>query len=433
MAGEIEEITVGSVLKGSGHRFRKEVMKMPLASIKEITDKIRLINNLRGKETETMILSKGHFRPRKNTDSPTGTGELVARTLETNHLHVWEEFDPEELYGTVFDNPVSEGMINNDMVRELLVEEMRQCSESLCETVFKGVYDATGDDNLDNFDGFDTIIAKEKEAGNIAPSKGNYYQMGEVNVSNIGDKLRTLWNLSHAQLKGNGSKKLMLMMPRSMSEMYDQWHANNYGTANFTGDQYHQKYLEGSSNQCEIVSLPGMEGMQHIWITTWRNMKLGYDASPNFNKYEIDKGSKPFLISMYAQIFMGVDFASLDQRYIMVGSCDAVTHEVYVVVDPESVEFEDTNVGSSKTATVNVQGINLTSSLSVTVEGDSEFTSDKSTITAADANDEGGVDVTVTFEPTEAGDFSGKLKIKSATDDVCIRVALSGKGLSVGG
>lgn len=431
MSDSVNQLTLADVLVNSGHRYRKECMTMPKFVLEEVFKYLRMSHSLRGMETETTIKPQGKWRPYHSEKVVDGSGQLTARTLTTYHLEMLEEFDPEALYSTIFSEPLDVEKVNMDMVRRLLVEEMRNAAEGLFDCIFQGVRNANGTDAIDSFDGFDTIIKKEKTAGNISLEKGNMFAIGELNVNNIGDKLRLFYLMIDPHLRGGSKKKLQLWMPSSASDLYDEWHATRFGSGIINGIQK-QKFLHGTEKKVEIISLPGMEGMGNIWITEDGNMRGGDDFSLGTSKFRVRVPDNPNLVQMSAHIFLGVNFAHIDKEFLMVASCNINMDSAYAIPDVDEVAFADTTASETKTAVVNLQGFNLTSSVTVSIDGDEEFTSNVATITAADANADGGKDITITFAPLAAGEYEANLIIKSETDDIHFVIPVSGKGVAAG-
>ena len=66
MPETINTPSIAAALIHSNHRFRKELMLITVASILECTKHMRVINGLKGKETEATIVPQAHFRPYKD-------------------------------------------------------------------------------------------------------------------------------------------------------------------------------------------------------------------------------------------------------------------------------------------------------------------------------------------------------------------------------
>lgn len=422
-------VSLASVLVGSAHRYRKDVMTMVLASVEDITAHMKTVEKLKGKETQASIVPQAHFRPYSSEKKVTGTAGITARTLETFALEILEEFDPEELYKTVFGQPVDVEKINLDIVRRLITEEMKNACRGLCDAIFVGVRNATGTNNLDCFDGFDTIIASEKAAGNISFTNGNFMALGEESEYNIGDLWGRAYSMLDESLKGDSKKKLKLFCSFKEKEMYNNWYAMKFGHGNFAGVP-DQKYLHGTDNKVEIVALPGMGASKHFFISTEDNVKVGYDVSPKSAKYEVRRCDNPNLVQFHVVIYFGVDFANIEKQYLFAASRTVKSDAVYVVPSTDEIVFDDTALGSSDTATLNLKGFNITSATQLSIEGANAamFRVSANSASADDINGADGKDITVTFSPTTAaGDKTAKLRLTNTTDSVSMLITLKGK------
>lgn len=433
MEDQINTVSLASALVHSNHRFRKECMLIVMAAVEEVTKHMRVITGLKGKETEATIVPQAKFRPYHSEKVVGGTGELTARTLETFPLEILEEFDPEDLYTTIFGTPVDAEKINLDIVRRILTEEMANASRGLCDLIFKGVRNATGTGPLDGFNGFDTIIANEITAGNIGIDKGNFTNLGVVDATNIGDAWKRMYRKMDENLRGGATKKLLLICSFPEYDMYKNWYAQEFGMGNFAGTP-EQTYLDGTANKVQIVPLPGMDGTNHCFITVQENLKVGFDVTSNATKFSVRVPDNPNVVQMHARIYMGVDFANVDKEFLMVGARTVKDDTVYMDANRTTVDFPDTNLSASKTEKIKFFGFNLTASTTLTLEGTdaAEFSLDANTITAAQANAAEGKEITITFAPlTTAGEREAALRVTNATDNVSMVIPITGKGLEV--
>ena len=429
----VNTVSLATALVDSNHRFRKDCLTMTITSIEAVTKHMRLIQGLKGKETEATIVPQAHFRPYSSEKVVSGTGQLKARTLETFPLEILEEFDPEELYKTIFGIPVEADKINLDIVRRILIEEMKNACRGLCDNIFTGVRNATGTNAADCFNGLDSIIAAEKALGTptISYALGNFVTLGELSEYNIGDKWFLMYTLIDEKLRGDASKKLKLVCTLKEKEMYNVWFANKFGHGNFAGVP-DQEYLHGTNNKVEIVALPGMEGASHCFITTKENMKVGVNVAPEVAKFEVRRPDNPNVVQFHVVIYMGVDFANVDKEFLFCAARTIKSDAVYMLTDKSSVAFADTSSASTKTATVKFFGFNMTAATSLTLEGTNaaKFSLSADSISASDANASAGAEITITFTPAATGSFVGALRATNSTDNVSIVIPLAGKGVS---
>ena len=432
MSETVNTPTIAQALVNSSHRYRKEVMALPSIALEELTKHMRLIKNLKGKETEATIKPAGKFRPYHSEKVVSSTGEILARTLETHPVELLEEFDPENLYTTIYGQPVDAEKIDLPIVRRMCTEEMKSACSGLCDAIISGVYDADGTDVLDCINGLDTIIANEKSSGNISLSKKNFMTLGTLTEYNIGDKLFLMYKQISEGLRGGTKKKLKLVLSYKEKEMYNVWYAMKFGHGNFAGVP-DQQYLHGTDNKLEIVALPGMAGAAHCFITVQENMKLGIDTLPKDTTYEVRRADNPNVVQMHVKFYIGVEFACIEPEFLFVASRTVKSDDVYMLSDKDEIVFEDTVLAQSATAKVKLYGFNMTDATEVSIEGANAamFASSASSVSAANANAAEGVELTITFTPTtSAGDKTAVLCVKNLTDDVDLRIVLKGKGLA---
>ena len=433
MSETVNTPSIASALINSNHKYRKEVMLITIASILECTKHMRVVEGLKGKETEATIMPQAHFRPYHKEKVVGNTAELTARTMETFPLEILEEFDPEDFYKTVYGTPFDAEKVDLEIVRKLLREEMKNASRGLCDLLCQGVYSANGTGRLDGFNGLTTIITNEMAAGNITYAKGNFANFGELTEYNIVDAFYNMYTSISEALRGDSSKKLKLICSEKDYQVYKKGYAIKYGTGIFDG-MPEQKYLDGTNNKVEIVPLPGMDGAPYCFITTQENMKVGFDVLSKHTVFEVRRVDNPNVVQMHAKIYMGVDFANVDKEFLFVGARTIKSSTVYMNSDKAAIQFEDTTANATKTAKVKFFGFNLTEATSLTLEGTNaaKFSIDVDSISASDANASTGKEITITFAPTAAGDCVAALRATNSTDNVSIVIPLAGKGVAAG-
>lgn len=429
----VNKVQICEALAKSGTRYAPTALAMPFESIYESIKYMNIVRPLRGLEIQGYIDESGNYKNYKTNWDPEDASEIKARRLETYHLQYEAAFDPESLMTTVFGKTADKiPMLTNEMVKKIAVAKMEAISENLNPCIWTGVRNENGTGKLDNFDGFATIISKEIAAGNIGLSKGNYAQMGGVNKYNIGVKLTTVWNRRDRKIK-----RADLFIEDALLVMYNQWYRDqNFNNANTDTDGA-QQFLIGTEKKCRLVSCPGMEGMGYIIITDGKkNMKVGLDGIGTGENatgtFLMRADNNPKVVQMFTDMWMGVNFTMVDKRFLMTASYNLNDESVYATVDPENYEMEEVTVGETDTVEVDFQGYNLTSSTAVTISG-TGLTADVETITAEDANADGGKTVTVTFTPLAAGVVNGVLRFVNATDDVdlTVHIKATGKAASV--
>lgn len=309
-------LDIRGALIGSGHKFRKEMLAMPVAALEETTKHMTFRFGVRGKETVGEASSTAEIRPYRTSKDEKNTFKIIPRTLETHLGDVVEEFDPYPIYSSVYGEQISKPRKDLDIVKAVAVEIAKQATSKLPEAIFSGVRNAAGDNTLDLFDGFDTICKAEKTAGNITDAIGNFVAAGEINANNVGDVLRAIFKNATSVLKKESTK---LFVPVFIKEMYDEWFLANFGPVQYN-TQFEQSFLHGTNKRCEIVDLPGMEQSGHIFLSTKKNMLIGVDQISDTEKAIIRECDNPKVVQLFMTAYFGAQFESLNPKRLVAAS-----------------------------------------------------------------------------------------------------------------
>ncbi len=107
------------------------------------------------------------------------------------------------------------------------------------------------------------------------------------------------------------------------------------------------------------------------------------------------------------------------------------TNNTAIVANPTSLTIT-TTVGTPKTETINVKGIELHGDITATITGENgDLFSVTPTISMSDASAEDGVDVEITFDPDETGSaFTGTLTLSTPYAKQNVEIELKGKASS---
>jgi hypothetical protein len=419
----VSKVQISQALAESGTRYRTTALAMPMVMIHDSIQHMMVVTQLRGKEIQGMIDEDGNYKPYKTPWNPSDAAGIKACVLETKHLQYEAEFDPEPIMKTLYSTPADKiPMITQRMVKEIAVAKMCAISENLNPCIWQGVEDEDSTDTLSNFDGFSTIIGKNRTTGAIGLTAGNLVQLGGINQYNAGVKLKLIWKRRNKKIK-----KAEMFLEDTLLTFYDEWYRNqNYNNANTNTDGV-QQYLLGTEKKCKLVSCYGMDGMGYVILTDGKkNLRVGIDGIGTgehaTGDFILRNGNNIKTVQMFTDCWMGVNFTSVDQRFLMTASYNINDESVYATVSTEEIDTTGT-AGTAKTATVDFQGYNLTSATTVTVSGEG-ITCNVNSITNTQANAEGGKTCTVTFTSATAATLTGTLRFVNATDDIDLTVDL---------
>ena len=210
------------------------------------------------------------------------------------------------------------------------------------------------------------IVAHPHATGAIGLTAGNLVQLGGINQYNAGVKLKLIWKRRNKKIK-----KAEMFLEDTLLTFYDEWYRNqNYNNANTNTDGV-QQYLIGTEKKCKLVSCYGMDGMGYIFLTDGKkNMRIGIDGIGTGENatgdFIVRTGNNPKTVQLFTDCWIGVNFTSVDQRFLMTATYNINDESVYATVSAEEIDTTGTH-GTAKTATVDFQGYNLTSATTVTV------------------------------------------------------------------
>ena len=374
---------LSTALVNSSARYRKEVLAMPVVALLDKALKhMTLRRGVAGDETVGRVGSDAELRPYKTEKGATDKSRIIARTLTTYLGDVIEEFDPYQLFTTVYGEQFSDKTKRTEaeIVQALCLQMGKSVSKKLGAALFKASRNPSGTTTMTLFNGFETIAAAEITAGNIAAANGNYMEVDTITAANVGDVLKAIYDGASEELQE--ADNLKMYMPKTVKKMYDDWCLAHFGAVVYN-TTYQKNRLHGTDeNPCELVALSGMKGSNYIFLSTKDNMLVGCDQSGNpKEKFLIRVPDNPKVVQFFACMFWGVQFEQIEPEFLMVAKQVAGT---ITVSGDDSVSLDATTAGAVRTyATSNGSGV----SAEVKTEG-----ADWLTVTASGNK--------VTFTPT---------------------------------
>lgn len=359
---------LSTILVNSSAKFRKEILAMPVADLLNgALQHMTLHKGVAGDETVGAIGSGAEVRPYKTSKNAQDTGRIIARTLTTYLGDVLEEFDPNILFTTVYGEQFSDKTVRDEaeIVRDLSLAMAKSVSKKLGAALFSAVRNPDGTTTSTLFNGYSTIAAAEITAGNIAVAKGNYMTTAAITSSNVGDVLKGIYDNASEELQD--ASNLKMFIPKAVKNLYDDWFLAHFGAVSYNA-AYGRKYLHGTDDKCEIVSLPGLKNSPYIYLTTKENMLVGCDQldASGKEKVLIRVPDNPKVVQFFMCFFWGVQFQQIEKEYLMVAAPASVSPTVVItgdqLIDNLSAEAGTTKCtystsdGSAVTAEVVTEG-----------------------------------------------------------------------------
>lgn len=418
-------------LVNSSRKFRKEALTMAIVALEESTKHLSIRPGIQGEEVVGTVKSGAELRPYRTAKDTTNTSSIESRTLRTYFGDVVEEFDPYTLYETVFGESHTKPRTTLEIVKALCVEMSKSCCENLDESLFSGVRNSKGETTHDLFNGYDTIIKNEITATKISVANSNLQDLGELTIANIGDKLTAFYRATYKAFRKK--KKVKLFLSTDLLDMYDDWFVANFNTT--IDPDAERRYLHRTNKRVELVALAGMEGAEHLILSTKRNMLVGVDQMSAKEKFSINQPDNPKVVQFFMTMYFGVDFESIDKGEFCCATTTAPAAPAASAAPSPKIPTiaingsDNINLSATLNATasdsITIKGKNLTAPITVSIVGDG-FTVDVAQLTVAQANAPAGKKIKITYAPTDAAHTSATLTIVGETDGINEEIELTG-------
>lgn len=309
---EVTKLNIAPALVGSSHKYRKEMLSMPIAGIQHLLAHMSLRTGIRGKESVGSLVSKAQFRPYRTAKDASDSTTMVARTIETFLMDLVEEFDPSSVYDTVYGEAIAKNIKDLNIVKAVAMEIVRQSTENLADAVFSAKYNKAGNTTMEGFNGLDTIIETAKTEGEIATGKNNLTVLSAIDSTNAGDVLLDLYRALPKAMK-RGGKGLKLFCPSSIKDAYEDWCLQNMGAVVYNTN-FEKKTVHGTEGKLELVGLSEMEDVKNMFITTRQNVLIGCDQMSDVEAAKIRECDNPKVVQIFMKMYFGTDFATVDSR-----------------------------------------------------------------------------------------------------------------------
>lgn len=318
-------LELDAILVNSGHKYRREILAMPVVALEKTLRHMTVRRGVRGEETVGGYENDAEMRPYRTSKDATDKGKFWGRTLTTYLGDLVEEFDPAVLFSTVYGEKFSSltDRKESDIVKDMALYIARRIGSKLGKALFKAVRKAGGDKTVDLFNGFDTIAAAEIAAGNITVAKGNLHIHEAITAANAGDVLKGIWQAASDELRdlAEDGAPLKMFMPQSVLDYYEEWCLSTLGAVS-----YNQTYAKGvlhCARNVELVPMVGMKSSEYIYLTTKGNMLVGMDQMGDKERVKIRECDNPKALQFFMCMYWGVQFEAILPEVLLVSRTTA--------------------------------------------------------------------------------------------------------------
>jgi hypothetical protein len=306
-------MTITQSLIDAGTKYRKELLAAPLVELAEILPHFTIKTGIQGKIVGGWLNTAAELRPYRTAKDATGSLTVTPEEMENYLGDVVKEFDPHEVLGTLYTEVTNLGVTNMAIAKRIALEVARKVGEKLYDNLFIADRDASGDNTVDLFNGFETLIADKVLGGTLSEAIGNYMDLtgDSISESNAGDILKTAWRNLDRILK---KQRVKFLIPESVMDFYEDWYQNEYSTQPWN-QGVEQKFLVGSRGRCELVPLNPMSGNYAIF-TIKENLNILVDQTSDHETVRIRECDNPKLVQFFMKAYFGTGFETIQKEYM---------------------------------------------------------------------------------------------------------------------
>lgn len=300
----------------AAEKWRQQLLLLPMLSCKDSLQFMTGIPGIRNKEHVGTAKSNAQFGPYKADKNSSSTTEVKYRELETFFGNVCEDFEPNSVVTMLLGQNASflgEGQKTAPSAKLVIASVLKSLGESLHNVLFTAKRNAEGDTSADLFNGFITIADAEVEAGNIADGKGNLFKITTgFSEADALDVAKSIERKAHPVLRA--TEKFLFCSPE-FADAYNDAYMLTHGGIVYN-KKFEQAVVEGSNNKTTLAPLTCLVGSSKFFLTPKSNMLYGYDSLSDQERIQVDR-FKPFMLTLSAAMFFGVQFYSIDPRMLL--------------------------------------------------------------------------------------------------------------------
>ena len=300
----------------AAEKWRQQLLLLPMLSCKDSLRFMTGIPGIRNKEHVGTAKSNAQFGPYKADKNSSSTTEVKYRELETFFGNVCEDFEPNLVVTMLLGQNASflgEGQKTAPSAKLVIASVLKSLGESLHNVLFTAKRNAEGDTSADLFNGFITIADAEVTAENISEAKGNLLKITTgFSEADALDVAKSIERKAHPVLRA--TEKFLYCSPE-FADAYNDAYMLTHGGIVYN-KKFEQAVVEGSNNKTTLAPLTCLAGSSKFFLAPKSNMLYGYDSLSDQERIQVDR-FKPFMLTLSAAMFFGVQFYSIDPRMLL--------------------------------------------------------------------------------------------------------------------
>ena len=300
----------------AAEKWRQQLLLLPMLSCKDSLRFMTGIPGIRNKEHVGTAKSNAQFGPYKADKNSSSTTEVKYREFETFFGNVCEDFEPNSVITMLLGQNASflgEGQKTAPSAKLVIASVLKSLGESLHNVLFTAKRNAEGDTSADLFNGFITIADAEVTAENISEAKGNLLKITTgFSEADALDVAKSIERKAHPVLRA--TEKFLYCSPE-FADAYNDAYMLTHGGIVYN-KKFEQAVVEGSNNKTTLAPLTCLAGSSKFFLAPKSNMLYGYDSLSDQERIQVDR-FKPFMLTLSAAMFFGVQFYSIDPRMLL--------------------------------------------------------------------------------------------------------------------
>lgn len=300
----------------AAEKWRQQLLLLPMLSCKDSLRFMTGIPGIRNKEHVGTAKSNAQFGPYKADKNSSSTTEVKYRELETFFGNVCEDFEPNSVITMLLGQNASflgEGQKTAPSAKLVIASVLKSLGESLHNVLFTAKRNAEGDTSADLFNGFITIADAEVTAENISEAKGNLLKITTgFSEADALDVAKSIERKAHPVLRA--TEKFLYCSPE-FADAYNDAYMLTHGGIVYN-KKFEQAVVEGSNNKTTLAPLTCLAGSSKFFLAPKSNMLYGYDSLSDQERIQVNR-FKPFMLTLSAAMFFGVQFYSIDPRMLL--------------------------------------------------------------------------------------------------------------------
>lgn len=300
----------------AAEKWRQQLLLLPMLSCKDSLRFMTGIPGIRNKEHVGTAKSNAQFGSYKADKNSSSTTEVKYRELETFFGNVCEDFEPNSVITMLLGQNASflgEGQKTAPSAKLVIASVLKSLGESLHNVLFTAKRNAEGDTSADLFNGFITIADAEVTAENISEAKGNLLKITTgFSEADALDVAKSIERKAHPVLRA--TEKFLYCSPE-FADAYNDAYMLTHGGIVYN-KKFEQAVVEGSNNKTTLAPLTCLAGSSKFFLAPKSNMLYGYDSLSDQERIQVDR-FKPFMLTLSAAMFFGVQFYSIDPRMLL--------------------------------------------------------------------------------------------------------------------